>query len=273
MGVTTINNIVVSILTSLIVSLITFTLGMKSGKNQADRQRLKELYKNITVHFQNIKLGLESCKPKTWSNYTERKGESNPLIKRMVVNGDIIEINNNIAKRAEKIEKESLVLGWRLYDNYKNIYGISIDIIKKYVPLHYERNGNNYCTKKPDNSTGRSFREIELGVLLDKNIINEKLSSSNENIGFNFKHNQDGKILYSITIYPEDLMNISIKDLLYEINDAIFDNVENMSDLIKQKKDICRDISKIIKITRRRAKDPHTFIETIGGAFIDIFKF
>lgn len=246
---------------------------MKSGKNQADRQRLKEIYKNITVHFQDIKMGLENYKPKTWSSYTEKTGNSYPLIKKMVMNGDILEVKNNISKKAEMIEKEALVLGWGLYDNYESIHSNSISVIEKYVPIYYERNGNNYSTKKIENSTGRSYRVFEFGILLDKNKINEIKSSMNGNIGLNFNYTKEGKILYSITIYPEDLINITLLDLLYEINDAIYKKSEVISDLIKQKEVICKNITKIINKTKRRAKDPHTFIETIGGAFIDIFKF
>lgn len=39
------DTVLISLITSLIVSLITFTLGVKSGKNQSDRQQLKEFYK------------------------------------------------------------------------------------------------------------------------------------------------------------------------------------------------------------------------------------
>lgn len=49
------DTVLISLITSLIVSLITFTLGVKSGKNQSDRQQLKEFYKKMTVHFQELK--------------------------------------------------------------------------------------------------------------------------------------------------------------------------------------------------------------------------
>lgn len=268
------NTVFVSILTSLLVSLITFTLGMKSGKNQADRQRLKELYKNITVHFQNLKKGLESHTPKTWRSFSDKTGNSDPLVKRMIKNGDIIEINGKISKRAEETEKQALALGWRFYDIYKDLHAISIETIKKHATIHHEPTGNNYCTKKSESKIGRPYWQCGFGILLDKKLIDEKISYLNNspNNGFNFEHTENGRILYSVTIYPDDLTDISIKDLLYEINSTSIEKIENASSLLKQKEEICKDINKIIKKSMRRARDPHTFIETIGGAFLDIFK-
>lgn len=247
---------------------------MKSGKNQADRQRLKELYKSMVVHFQKIKEGLESYTPKTWTSYNDKMGVSDPLIKKMIKNGDIIEINNKIARKAEDIEKQALALGWRFYNIYKDIHEISLATVNKYISTYHEPNGNNFCTKKPGDSTGRSYTKCKIGHLLDKKSIDEKLSylQNNPNLGINFEHIQDSRIIYSITIYPDDLVGISIKDLLYEINDSIITNVENANSLLEEKEEVCKNVDCIIKMSTKRAKDPHTFVETIGGAFLDIFK-
>ena len=55
--------IVLSFATSLIVSLITFILGLKSGKNQADRAKLQDLYKNLYSHFSDLKDSLNKNRP------------------------------------------------------------------------------------------------------------------------------------------------------------------------------------------------------------------
>ena len=47
----TMQTVLLSLATSLFVSMVTFILGLKSGKNQADRAKLQELYKNIHRHF------------------------------------------------------------------------------------------------------------------------------------------------------------------------------------------------------------------------------
>lgn len=50
--------VIVSLLTSLIVSLVTFILGLKSGKNQSDREKVQGLYKKLYSHFNEIAIGI-----------------------------------------------------------------------------------------------------------------------------------------------------------------------------------------------------------------------
>lgn len=50
--------VLLSLATSLIVSFLTFVLGLKSGKNQTDRAKLQNLYKNLYSHFSELKESL-----------------------------------------------------------------------------------------------------------------------------------------------------------------------------------------------------------------------
>ena len=63
------NTVVTSILTSAIVSLFTFVLGLKSGKNQADRAFLQGLYKQLYAHFVELEAGIKENRPKKWEDY------------------------------------------------------------------------------------------------------------------------------------------------------------------------------------------------------------
>ena len=136
------DTVIISLITSLIISLITFTLGVKSGKNQSDRQKLKEFYKNIMIHFQELKYGLDSYNPKTWVHYRDLNHKYNPLIKGMVINGDIIEINDRIAIQAEKLEKDVLIAGWKFYEKFQELFDISLEVIGQYGNLNYSETGN-----------------------------------------------------------------------------------------------------------------------------------
>lgn len=180
------DTVLISLITSLIVSLITFTLGVKAGKNQSDRQQLKEFYKNITVHFQELKYGLDSYNPKTWVHYRDNNHNYNPLIKSMVTNGDIIEINKTIAVQAEKLEKDVLIVGWKFYDKFQELFDIALEVIGQYGNLNYNKTGNEY--KLINDSTGRAYREYCLGVLLDKTFLKQEIKSleKRDNLGMNF---------------------------------------------------------------------------------------
>ena len=63
--------VLISLGTSLIVSLVTFILGLRSGKNQADRQKLQELYKKLYSHFAELKKSIEEDRCRTWESYDD----------------------------------------------------------------------------------------------------------------------------------------------------------------------------------------------------------
>lgn len=52
---------IISIITSLIISGITFIFGLKSGKNQADREKLQNLYKEMYGKRQTIRSPLKDA--------------------------------------------------------------------------------------------------------------------------------------------------------------------------------------------------------------------
>lgn len=266
------NTVLISLITSLIVSLITFTLGVKSGKNQSDRQHLKELYKKITVHLQELKDGLDSFKPRTWRHYRDNNYNYNPLIKMMVNNGDIIEINKKIAIESERLEKDALIAGWKFYDKFQELFDLALETIGGYGKLNHNNIGNEYKLK--EDITGRAYREYSLGILLNKILLEQELKSleTNPELGMNFKHYEDSKIIYSILIYPDDFENISIDDVLWEINEKSVNQIEGIEEVLLEISKINKKLYDLIKLTTKRTRDPHTFIETIGGAIIDIFR-
>lgn len=266
------NTVLISLVTSLIVSLITFTLGVKSGKNQSDRQGLKELYKKITVHLQELKVGIDSFKPRTWRHYRDNNYNHNPLIKKMVNNGDIIEINKKIAIESEKLEKDALIAGWKFYDKFQELFDLTLEIIGQYGELNYSNTGNEYKLKK--DTTGRAYREYSLGILLNRTILEQELESlaTNSELGMNFKHYEGSKIIYSLLIYPDDFDNVSIDQVLYEINEKSVNQIEGIEEILLEISKINKRLDDLIKLTTKRTRDPHTFIETIGGAIIDIFR-
>ena len=104
--------IIVSALTSLLVSLMTFILGLKSGKNQTDRARLQDLYKQLHTHFKEIKNGFITHRYKKWSDYKRIESINRiqylPLVKELDRTGDLIYIHKGIANKAITLEQKCL---------------------------------------------------------------------------------------------------------------------------------------------------------------------
>lgn len=105
--------IIVSALTSLLVSLMTFILGLKSGKNQTDRARLQDLYKQLHTHFKEIKNGFITHRYKKWSDYKKIESINRiqylPLVKELD-RMHIAKLNGRVcgAKRPHSVFEQSI---------------------------------------------------------------------------------------------------------------------------------------------------------------------
>jgi len=155
----------------------------------------------MTVHFQELKHGLDSYNPKTWRHFKDSNHDYSPLIKSMVANGDIIEINKKIAIKAEKLEKDVLIVGWKFYDKFQELFDIALETIEQYETLNYSKTGNQYKIKK--DITGRSYRNYYLGILFNETLLKKELESleGERDLGLNFRHHGgSGKECYNMTI-------------------------------------------------------------------------
>ena len=102
----TMQTVLLSLATSLFVSMVTFILGLKSGKNQADRAKLQELYKNIHRHFSELKEALADDCRKLWEHY-KKNDEYLPLIKELESTGDILFIKKKNSEKFIRFGKKN----------------------------------------------------------------------------------------------------------------------------------------------------------------------
>ena len=105
--------VLLSLATSLIVSMVTFVLGLKSGKNQADRAKLQNIYRDLYSHFSDLKDALKRNRPKTWTDYKKiERGlystEYYPPVKDLKRSGDILFLNRKIADEALELELQMM---------------------------------------------------------------------------------------------------------------------------------------------------------------------
>lgn len=111
----TLKTVLISLLTSLIVSLFTFTLGLRSGKNKADRQKLQELYKQLYNHFVDLKKSILENRCKSWVDYdsiiSEDKTIYTPPVKKLELSGDLIYLEKEIAVKASELESKIMDYG------------------------------------------------------------------------------------------------------------------------------------------------------------------
>lgn len=271
--------VLISIGTSLIVSLITFILGLKSGKNQADRAYLQKIYKNLYSHFHDIELALLDGRPKEWHDYkkieTMHSIKYYPMVKELDRSGDILYLKDKIAKDALLLEQECLHYPYDADDAITHIHQLILQNPHFFkgglVSDSYQKSDNKSRIKTSNESNCNTYHPESYLLFLDKKAISKHISlwaTSNPDYALAFT-TRGNPPKFSFTIYPNDLLITSDEFIEY-----IWTS-ENSSSYIKlnqTKDDLLKRITKIKKQLAKRAKNPNTFWETFFGAFGDLFK-
>lgn len=269
--------VLISILSSLLVSLTTFILGLRAGKNQIDRPKLKELYRNLSVHFREIEDKLRINMPKQWLNYefkhTLTSGYYSPLVVRMRKDGTLLEIKPKLAKSLAKCEIDCLNYGGKHQRFLEKVRELAIDILKEYAinPLtgqEYDIKTKEFVNGKPYKTTSNYF-----GVFFDKEKINElcnKLNSDPE-LALRFEIIREGNKFYSLTIHEGALKDISLCDYVELVYNRV-SVLNEIYDILNERNILLKRTDKFNRKIENRVREPHTFIETITMAFTDIFR-
>ncbi|MDU1413477.1 MAG: hypothetical protein E6929_11755 [Clostridium sp.] len=255
------NNIMVSIFTSLVVSLVTFILGLKAGKNQADRQIVKSKYKEIFKYFKHISNGLSTTNPIDWNKCKSIRINGNtkryiPKIMEMNNDGELEEINKKMVNILLDLEKKAF--------NYAYNYSRFLINIQEII----EEKMNLYEYSKPENMDGTTISHIDLGEYLFRENIDEKIKWLNNGSmkGFDFI-TRDGshKIIY------DNFKIIKISEFVKEVYEEV-NKLEESKLLISTREDLIKHIEDVNKSIGKKIKEPFPFWRTFLGAFSDIFK-
>lgn len=275
------NTIWLSLATSIIVSLVTFILGLKSGKNQADRSKMQDLYKGLYSHFSDLKDSLNRNRPKSWQNYKKvERGlysvEYYPPVKKLNRTGDILFIKKDIAKRALDLEMEVLQYSSELRKNIPEIHASIISDLEKYREgysfksyRHSASGTDNFETANPKSCNSfypRNYRDFYCREEITK-LFTEMQESGTTAIEFTTGENP---ITYSAKFYP-DGVNVSVDEFVDHLFSLFESNIDGFSDLCAKKTTLIRKIEKLNKKLAQKAKEPVGFWETVFGAFTDMF--
>jgi len=134
------STILTSLVTSLIVSLLTFTVGLRTGKNQADRPKLKEIYRRLVVHFEDLKTAIDSGSPKTWDHFDKSLREKSPnseswvylpVVRAMKQDGTILDLPIVLAQNLEVLERDLMNFGTDYRQQSLNAGATVIELIQQ----------------------------------------------------------------------------------------------------------------------------------------------
>lgn len=274
-----VQNIVISGGVSLVVSLFTFILGLKSGKNQSDRQLYRNKYRSISVHFNEMLNKIQTTNPKKWSDYKSIQIDSNtyqstPLLTEMKINGELIELNKKIINNSEKLELDLLKYSEKYYNQFDPIKEYIINNLPTYC--NSIKIQGNYSISSMDNPIGIPQHAVNYGIIIIKESLDEICYQlrNNEKYGISFQSkSKDGQGYHTVTIFNNTLTNKSVEEFLVETYNYFQENNENIKSLHEERYLLIKRTEKLIKRVNKKVKEPFSFFETFLGAILDIFKF
>lgn len=273
--------VLISLFTSLIVSLFTFTLGLKSGKNQADRAKLQDIYKRLYLHFDNLLEALEANEPKRWDQFKSIKISSNssqstPVVREMKYNGEWLYVKTDFFNSALILETELISFGQNTYDSIGEIHKCLMGLKKYCVDggkfESHDKGEEKYFLSSTRNTVGCSFREYDYRCLYDRNAIRKIFleQEQSNNLSIKFSCYKDG-YKYSFQLFPHSL-SINNNEFFDEFYASITQYIPSFFDYAVKKDMFNNRINKLNKKLKQKAVDPHSFKGTLGGALADIFR-
>lgn len=259
--------------------MITFILGLKSGKNQADRAKLQVIYRDLYSHFSDLKDGLSRNRPKTWADYKKIErgfhiSEYYPPVKELKRSGDILFLKKKIADETLELEIQTMnyssELSWHISEVHAAIIS-DLGIYKEgYTFKKYQgkvKGTSHFETANPKGCN--SFHPVHYRILYDREeTLRLFQDMSDAAIEFTSGGNPP---TYSAKIYPESI-TVSVNEYVAHLFSALEKNVTGYNELCTRKETLISKIEKLNKKLTQKAKEPIGFWETIFGAFADMFR-
>lgn len=270
--------VLISLCTSLIVSLFTFILGLKSGKNQADRGKVQEIYKKIYAHFEDLRESIKKDKPKTWSNYKAVKTDLYytqyvPIVAELRKNGDLLYIDSSIASKASDLEIKLMNFG---SDESKSV-GIIHQTISdahelfadgwKYHECNNVDKTNSFETANPHKCNRHILADYR--DWFNRSEIERLFSAVSDDCGMNFSY-RSKTASFSLDIWPDSL-NVPCAKFVEQIYELLYKN-STFSGNRNAKENYLIEIEKLNKKIAKKVKEPFSFWNTFFGAFADLFR-
>jgi len=277
----TIQTMLISLLTSLLVSLFTFILGLKSGKNQADRMKVRQIYQSIYTQMVVLKRALEDNRPKKWSDYEKENigfGSYRFIapIQKMDQEGELLLIKSSIAVTAKTLEEELIKYGSQTYYLIESLHNSLTNAQHLYKEgsefKQYNTSNNNAHFESSNPRNCKSYTQGDYRDFYDKKAIKKIFNrlTSSPPCAIEFRLQNTSKTL-TCKIYPDSL-TCSIPEFIDQVYSIFNSEIDEFNELLSLKNDLLSEIDELLPKVAKKAKEPFSFWGTLFGAFGDMFK-
>lgn len=255
--------VAISAVTSAIVSVITFVIGVRLTKNQGDRAVLRETYSKLFEHFRNLRDAIDSGAPKAWPDFPREGDRFVPVFAKMLRTGEGHLLPAALAERCEKIETDSLIAGGRYRQWTHQTYIPALRaIVEKEV------------SQSTQSITGRRYRPVtasEWGLMTEDDFNDLMVDVKSQEMGVGIELATERGRTELRYVYPEKLDNVSVEAFLKSAWQLGADDAQAK----KMRADLTAvraDLEALIGAISARIRDPHPLLESIAASLKDAVR-
>lgn len=254
--------IIVSAVTSGIVSIGTFVVGVRMAKDQGDRAALRQIYQRLFEHFRAIDDAIGDQKPKGWNDFPLKGDRYVPVFGQMQVDGEANLMPPLLIEQCEKLEIDALTAGGRYRQWVRETY------IPALKALMSERAASSSAI------TMRSYRQLsahELGLMSVEEIHNLAADLETRMLGVGVQVAVERGKHDVLHIYPDHLTNGNIRELLIDAAALVSADAKGR-ELAKAVHALRPRLATHLAKLKVRIRDPHPLYESILRSFRDAVR-
>jgi hypothetical protein len=251
-----------------------FVIGQRSGKNQTDRPELRETYRTLLVHFENLQQALNQGSPIGRSQIDPPMNQSRtlPPVQQLRAEGRLHELP--IADWLERVERRALDYASSLYIVIeKAVFYQTVELLEAMTTGGVIKQGN-VVFGTPTGQGARFFRESLSSVLFEDHLreVCERLDrAAKDDIGVRLTFMGNSSIReQEITVMPQYLGSHTAADFVRELRRRAVEHPE-VRELLEERPALESELASLIEEVKRRRQEPHRFWETVGAAMKDLF--
>ena len=255
--------VAVSALTSAIVSLIAFVVGVRLSKDQGDRPLLRALYQRLFEHFKEMREAIEQGQPKSWSSFPPKNNEYVPPFRAMQQSGEVNLLPDELARECEKVEREALSAGSRLKQWLQETY---IPDIRGYLTVLVPAG-----KKAIERRTYRELRASRLGSFSEDDLETFIHEIEAGGLGIAFEFATERGRTEPWFLFPEYVPEGNWASTLKEAWRRGHTSAEAATlhaDLNKA----AADLDALILALKARIRDPHPLLESVRRSMADAIQ-
>ncbi|MCP3732576.1 hypothetical protein M9978_19310 [Sphingomonas sp. MG17] len=255
--------VIVSAVTSGLISILTFIIGVRMAKDQGDRAAVRQIYQRLFEHFRGIDAAIGDGKPKSWADFPLKGNQYTPPCKQMHSDGEANLLPPALMAQCETLETDALTAGGRYRHWVRETY---IPALKALVA---ERTGG-----KGGSITGKAYRELsafELGLMSGEDVLGLSTELEAENLGVGLQVAVERGRHEMLYLYPEHLDGANVGTLL-EAARALASADPQGQALSDGLRALRPRLAVLLGRLKARIRDPHPLHESILRAFRDVFR-